>query len=442
MEKDVFNVSPNVKLIAETRGGELGPRELVVFGAKGTMKKGDPYTLYQKAKKEGDIDKIMSRILNATVGSGHIDVLDQATYTFVFSDIPRLTTLFIVSPPYLSHLQQSMRYVEPYGIYLPDELKDINEIKKALAMGIKLYYKFVEMGVPKEDARFITPLYTVTNIQTTGNVRAFTHLLLMALDKGTPPINKDIIDKAVSMIDKELIKDRVANYRRIRYFPAPNLFSTETHLNKLISEFGGGVATLLSYAEPTSIDENKLKYAIKHGDESYLGILKHFSYTFLVKMSLVTYHQAVRQRTWIHHVESIYHALERFDIVTPPSIIRLGLHRKYRDYVETLYNLYTDYIESIPRNILVGIVSQAHTIYDLIRIDGWNYVGAIPLRRCLRAQWEIRNLMSEISRLITKINPILGKYSLPTCRTLGECYEKRPCNNVEKLLSMKPIIDI
>ena len=442
MSNGVFEVSPTVKLVAKIQGGELGPKELVVFGAKGTLKKGDPHSLYEEAKKEGNIEKIMDRILDATIGSGHIDVLDQATYTFVFSDIPRLTTLFIVSPPYLSHLQQSMRYVEPYGIYLPEELKEIREIRKALENGLRLYYKFVEEGVPKEDARFITPLYTVTNIQTTGNVRAFTHLLLMSQEDGVPPINKEIIKQAVSLIDKELIKNREANYKRMRYFPAPNLFSENNHLQDLINEHGNNIAVLLSHSEPTYINEEKLKYAIKYGDENYLGILKHFTYTFLVKMSIVTYHQAVRQRTWIHHVESIYHALERFEIVIPPSIIRRGLQKKYKEYIEELYKLYIEYRESIPKNILIGIVSQAHTIYDLIRIDGWNYVGAVPLRRCLRAQWEIRNLMSQISRHISKINPVLGKYSLPTCRTLGICYEKRPCDQVDKLLSTKPIIDI
>lgn len=439
---NVFNVSPQVKLIAKIQGGELGPKELVAFGAKGTVRKGDPHTLYEEAKKEGKIDRIMNKILDVTIGSGHIDVLDQATYTFVFSDIPRLTTLFLVSPPYLSHLQQSMRYVEPYGIYIPDEIKEIKDIRETLKKGIELYYKFVDSGVPKEDARFITPLYTVTNIQTTGNVRAFTHLFLMSQDRGIPPINKKIVENAINLIDKELIRDRIANYKRVRYLPAPNLFSEEDHLQEIIEGGRGKTALLLSYSEPTKLDEYRLGYAIKYGDENYLGILKHFTYTFLVKMSIVTFHQAVRQRTWLHHVESIYNALERFEIITPPSIIRLGLQKKYIQYIEKLYTLYHEYMGSIPRNILVGIISQAHTIYDMIRIDGWNYVGAVPLRRCLRAQWEIRTLMSELSRQISRVNPILGKYSLPTCRTLGECHEKRPCSQAEKLLSTKPIIDI
>jgi len=440
VNKDIFNVNPSAKLVAWIQGENLGPKELVAFGARGTIKRGDPYTLYREALESGDINNTINRILNVTIGSGHIDVLDQATYTFVFSDIPRLATLFLVSPPYLSHLQQSMRYVEPYGVYLPPELNEENEIRQAMEEGIKLYYKLVELGAPKEDARFILPLYTVTNIQTTGNVREYTHLYLMARDQGVPPICRELVNMAIDQIDKELTMDREANYNRMRYFPAPNLFNLEDHLSSLIERYGESNVTLLSYNHPIDIDENMLKKAIKYGDESYLGVLKHISYTFLLRMSIVTYHQAVRQRTWQHHVESIYKALNRLDYITPPSIIKLGLHGKFREYVEKLYKLYHTWRETYPTNILIGIVSHAHTVYDLVKIDGWNYIGALPLRRCLRAQWEIRQLMSEVSRLISRVNPKLGKYSLPTCRTLGVCYEKRPCEHVDKLLAMEPII--
>ncbi len=438
----IGEAEPTVKLVATIKGKELGPKELVVFGARGTLKKGDPYELYKESKDRNEIEEIIPRILDATIGSGHIDVLDQAIYTFIFKDVPRLTTLFLVSPPYLSHLQQSMRYVEPYAIYVPPELKKEKAIVNGMKDGIKLYYKFVEQGVPKEDARFLIPLYTVTNILTTGNVRELTHLYLMSKDPGVPPINKRIVKEAIEKIDPELIKNREANYKRMRYFPAPNLFNTEDHLDELITQQGTETARLITYNEPMKIDESRLMKAIKYGDESYMGILKHFTYTFLAKMSLVTYHQAVRQRTWHHHVESIYHALNRLDYIVPPSIIRHRLEKKFREYVEYMYRLYIEYKESYPKEILVGTVTHAHTVYDLIKIDGWNYVGALPLRRCLRAQWEIRNLMSIISRYVTKVNPVLGKYSLPTCRTIGKCFEKRPCPHVDKLLATTPLINI
>ncbi len=434
--------NPEVKLIAETRGKELGPKELVAFGARGTIKKADPYQLYIEAKKEGKLNEYINRILDVTIGSGHIDVLDQAIYTFIFKEVPRLTTLFLVSPPYLSHLQQSMRYVEPYGIYIPNELRSEKKIIENMKYGIYLYYELVEKGVPKEDARFVIPLYTVTNILTVGNMREYTHIYLMAREKDTPPINRKVIETALSQVDKELIKDRGANYVKIRYYPAPNLFSKYNYIKDLIKKYGKNKVSLISYNEPIDIDEEQLKKAIKYGDESYLGILKHLNYTFLVRMSLVTYHQAVRQRTWNHHVESIYHALERLDYIVPPSIQKKGLEKPFKKYIEETYNIYKEYRESYPEKIIIGIVSHAHTVYDLIRIDGWNYVGAIPLRRCLRAQWEIRMIMSDISRQITKINKKLGKYSLPTCRTIGECFEKRPCQHIEKLLAMKPLITI
>jgi thymidylate synthase (FAD) len=442
----VFEVKPSAKLVGVLGYGDIGPEELVAFGARATMKKGDAHTLYQEAVEKGEVDRIKQRLLDITISSGHIDVLDQAVFTFVFRDVPRLTTLFLVSPLYLSHLQQSMRYVEPYGIYLPEELKEDREVTMVMEKSMEMYYNMVENGVPKEDARFILPLYTVTNIQTTGNARELTHLFLMARDDGVPKITGKLVNDALSKameIAPELFKDRGPNYYRVRYYPAPRLFAKENrYMRKIIEEHDADPVALLSYDEPFTLDENELKKALKDEDEKFFGLLKHNVYVFLTKMSLVTYHQAVRQRTWQHYVESIYDALKRLDYVIPPEIARSKWRDKFIEQVERQYNLYHELVEKgySPEDA-VGVISHAHTVYDLIRIDGWNYIGALPIRRCLRAQWEIRMITAEISRYVSNINPALGKYSLPPCLVFGDCPEKHPCEYMGILTSRRPLIE-
>jgi thymidylate synthase (FAD) len=445
MKRKIIDIRPEARLISYSGGGELGPEELVAFGARSTIKKKDPYQLYREAKAEGRLRETIDRVLSVTIGSGHIDVLDQAYFTFIFTNIPRLTTLFLVSPTYLSHLQQSMRYVEPYGIYLPEEIKGEKEVIREMENTMKLYYTMAENGVPKEDARFILPLYTVTNIITVGNARELTHLLLMAKEDGVPKITRELIEKAIAEAGRKapnLFLDRGPNYNKLRYYPAPNLFTkTNNHIKNIIRRLRPDPVRMLSYTEPFEIDEDELKDALKKDDERYFGLLKNIGYTFIVKMSIATYHQAVRQRTWNHYVESIYDSLERLEYIIPPTVGLSPYRDKYIEQVERLYKLYRGLIDrGYKEEDAIGVVSHAHVIHDVIRIDGWNYIGALPLRRCLRAQWEIRKIVTEISKYVSNKNPVLGKYSLPSCRVFGTCDEKRPCEHIDLLLSKKPLI--
>ncbi len=443
---ELFDVKPDVKLIAELSSENMSPEEIVAFGARATIKKEDVYTLYRKAVEEGEVDRIKNRLLDMTIGSGHIDVLDQAVFTFVFRDIPRLTTLFLVSPLYLSHLQQSMRYVQPYGVYLPMELTREKNVVSIVRDSIRLYYKMVEDGVPKEDARFVIPLYTVTNIQTVGNVRELTHIYLMSKDKGIPPITRKLIEKMnaeASHNAPELFINRGANFNRLRYYPSPNLFSLENrYVRRIIEEYKPGTLTLISYNHPFKVEEEELIKALKENDEKYFTMLRYNTYLFLAKMSLTTFHQAIRQRTWKHNVESIYDSLDRIDYIIPPEISRRRWKKKYVDIVESLYNLYRDLVSrGYDKEVAVGLIPHAHRIYDIMEIDEWNYIGAFPIRRCLRAQWEIRMLTADMSRYVSRINGDIGKYSLPPCRVFGYCPEKKPCDFVDILLKQKPIIE-
>ena len=442
----LFDVKPDVKLIAKLSSEDMSPEEIVAFGARATIKKEDVYTLYRQAVEGGKADKIKNRLLDVTIGSGHIDVLDQAVFTFVFRDIPRLTTLFLVSPLYLSHLQQSMRYVQPYGVYLPMELAREKDVTRTVRDSIRLYYEMVEDGVPKEDARFVIPLYTVTNIQTVGNARELTHIYLISKDKGIPPITKMMIEKMITEASHEapeLFIDRKANFNRLRYYPSPNLFASKNkYVRRIIEEYNPNTLTLISYNHPFKVKKKELLKALKENDEKYFAMLRYNTYLFLAKMSLTTFHQAIRQRTWKHNVESIYDSLDRVDYIVPPEISRRRWRKKYIEVIESLYSLYRDLVNrGYNKEVAVGLIPHAHRIYDIMEIDEWNYIGAFPIRRCLRAQWEIRMISADISRYVSRINSNIGKYSLPPCKVFGYCPEKNPCDFADILLKQKPIIE-
>ncbi len=448
IDLDVYE--PEVYLIAWLRG-EYGPEELVAYGANACIKRDDPLTIYKSHLAEGrDISSFVDRVLDVTIGSGHLGVLDQASFTFVIRNVPRLTTLFLVSPIYLSHLQQSMRSVEPYGYYLPPSIvkSDLYEsVKSEITRSIQLYYKLVKWGVPKEDARYVIPLYTVTNIQTTGNGREFTHLYLMSLDESIPTVTKLVVSKIWEILNMKfprLFKNREVNMNRVRYYPALQLFNEESKIGKFVDveSISCCEVELINYCMPIKLPPEELYRGVVLSDESLFSTLKLIKFMFAAKMSFAALHQAIRQRTWHHVTESIYEALERLEYVTPKSIIQKRLDKEYSYQVERLYDLYNKLIDhGIEKYDAVGVVSHAHVITDVFTIDGWNIIGALPLRRCLKSQWEIRKIANNISLHISMIDENLAKLSMPPCIVYGKCSERYPCDHKGILMRRRSLLE-
>jgi len=162
-------------VIASLRGEEMEPVDLVVYGAYSTLKKAPSHILKRMDLEAGNVEKRRERLLNVTLESGHLSV-----------------------PLYLSHLQQSMRRVEPYGLTLPESLRGIGWLDSLLDQSLDLYYEMVNDGIPKEDARYVIPLYSSTNIQTVGNAREYTNLLLLSRQEGVPTITRRIVEEIIN----------------------------------------------------------------------------------------------------------------------------------------------------------------------------------------------------------------------------------------------------
>ncbi len=433
---------PQAVLLASLNNGDLDPVDLVVYGAYATLKKEPSYVLRSMDDEEKRLTR-RKRILSVTLESGHLSVLDQAVFSVYVSDIPRLATLFLVQPLFLSHLQQSMRRVEPYGYYLPPSLEKVGWVVDLIHKSIDLYYEMVDEGVPKEDARYVIPLYTVTNIQTVGNAREFTHLMLISRQSGVPTAAREVVDKIMDRLREvagDLFQEYGENLNILKYFPAPNMFRWRRLLIDDYAE-AGKAPQLITYSEVYRPSQEELHDALLRKDYAFLMMLRNNSYKVVVKMSLSTFHQFLRQRTLLHLPESIYHALERIDYTVPPTVAKAGYREKFEEMVQSLHNAYHKLLKmGIPAEDAVGIVSHAHNIYDLVKVDGWNLVGALPTRRCIKAQWEIRRVVGDIVSLVKKINPVSALYTLPGCITFGRCPEKYPCDYKEEFESRGPLI--
>lgn len=446
LDTSIYRRKPAVKLTSFLKGNrnrKLKPDAIVAFAAMGCFEASTSSELLRRMSKALSDRKLRKRIdsvLNNSFGRGHGAVADKSAFDFEIEGIPRIATLQLCQPQFLSHLQQSLRRVNVRnGYYLPDAFFDnpaINtgEIIAAMDSAFLLYKEMTSGGVPEEDARFVLPLLTRTNIDTLGSARELTHLHGMNDQGEIPSVTKYVVNQIIaraSRVAPLLFKRREANYETLAWYPAAQLFaSTNGTINRIIKEYRTPEKTVFVSFTPSA--ETIMK-AVKERNEAELANLKHIHNGgriegFLAPMSLAAFHQAIRQRTWDQSVESIFDAAKRGSCRMPPKVRNSAFARQFEEQNRKMLELYFDLLaKGIPRAEAVGVVPHSLIVYGLIHVNGWNAIHSIGKRTCTEAQWEIRAIAKEIARIIRERNTALGAVVAPQGEIYGRCPERKPC---------------
>ena len=162
-----------VKLIRFTADPEI----LCGAAALTSTKSGSPSEIFEKM----DLEKAR-QIIKRVTGYGHASVIEHASFTFSIEGVSRAMTHQLVRHRIASYTQQSQRYVtyDTFEKYVtPPSIEENSEAKRIFNSALKkiseTYHKLLEMGIPKEDARFILPNAAKTNIIVTMNARELRH---------------------------------------------------------------------------------------------------------------------------------------------------------------------------------------------------------------------------------------------------------------------------
>jgi len=115
---------------------------------------------------------------------GHLATLRFAHATFHISGISRVCSHQFVRSKHLDFLQRSQRYCEedvPKFVY-PGTTSDTN-ISSLYQTAYRVYQDLLRAGVKKEDARFVLPEGTQTELVVTGNLQAWLDFIHLRADK-------------------------------------------------------------------------------------------------------------------------------------------------------------------------------------------------------------------------------------------------------------------
>lgn len=201
--------------------------------------------------------------------------------------------------------------------------------------------------------------------------------------------------------------------------------------------------------------EKFLNMLMSFGHESPI---EHISFTFAVEgVSRTLTHQLVRHRIASYSQQSQrYVKLEQFEYIIPPSIEEdeqaKNLFIEAMEKDQEYYNKLTEILfhKHYEKMIKEGItekeakkkaekkaIEDARYVFPnacetkiVFTMNARTLLHFFKLRCCERAQWEIRQMATEMLKLVKGIYPIIFKNAGPSC-IAGPCSEgKMACGNI------------
>lgn len=133
-----------------------------------------------------DSDKV-GQFLRKLRAVGHMSPFEHASFTFAVDGLSRVASHQLVRHRLASFSQQSQRYVtmgHP-SIVTPPSIEGNTEAARVfheqLQHSYEAYERLVELGIPKEDARFILPHGWETSLVLSMNARELHHFFSLRL---------------------------------------------------------------------------------------------------------------------------------------------------------------------------------------------------------------------------------------------------------------------
>ncbi|MCX7836376.1 MAG: FAD-dependent thymidylate synthase [candidate division WOR-3 bacterium] len=385
-----------------------------------------------REKAISEIQKVRKTNKRIIFEMGHSSIAEHSVFNIDIIKISRLAVEEIEHFRFASYTEKSQRYVKlKEGFYIPSEIKN-SKIGKNYEKIIKklflTYEDFIKKGIAKEDARYLLPLATYTQLGMTINARSLEYMLRKFSASSLSEIKelgKKIFNKvkkvAPSLLryyqatDYELktkeelknflkeipqfqkIEEKVEEVRLIAYHN-DDLISKALLYPYLLKSFPKDLS--LSKEEREKIIKKALKYL-----EFYDPVLREFELGFLVFeiiISAAAFAQLKRHRL-VTLISQPYNPELKFTI--PKSIIEKDLEKEFRKRIEEAEELFYFLKEKLGIEKAQYILTNAHRKRILIGLNPRELYHISRLREDKEAQWEIRELTKKMSNIAKEKMP-------------------------------------
>ena len=403
--------------------------------ARISTQQGTALAIYEKSLGDEKDLNLLKKVLS----SGHKSVIEHQTLTIAFNDVSVLVEQFVIECRLASFTVKSRRYVDfgAAGWVVPEGLTDEQKTLYDRTMSARFedYKALLELGIPKEDARFVLPYCLRSNFFMTLNARELIALvcaMLWGRGKGFPEIEAlgGQLKAQFDALYPGVIDGEAARFPHYTAMPLPTDIHNGTdrqgdaELLDAPKNAGEILDTLYGFTGRT-LD-------LTDARPRELEMLHH---TFKIKrVSLACVTHFTRHRMVSLLVPPVARGLSDGDYVLPETV-------KANAEAEAIYRRAFEAQAQAAREALALGVSwenlsyfamSGHEIDLVISMNLRELIHFAKLRTCRRAQWEIRGVAWRMLDELRPLEPALYGHLGPSC-VYGPCPEgKMSCGQPYK----------
>lgn len=406
------------------------------------------------------------------------EILKTFNITFIAEGINRIQSTLLCELKD-SYVQQSQRYVTmdktSYEIPLLNKTDDI-KAEQLIGKAFRLYGKMSQLkvgefkgrprmknykyGIPIEDARYILPLATKTNMSVTMTGDKLFNLFLLINDEKYFNLFGDFKKEITGCLPDALVKQLPAHHDSrekteiIEQFYNGYMGTIDKDNNMIYIEgfenldlkAGLGALTSTSSEAPSEIlmkwgpdadekAEGVIGRVLGYGHDS---IAEQARTTFGMMCSMVTYHQQIRHRLSENHREDISNIITdtKRDVIIPPSIRKSEFYEEFSDLVNEFKDFRLYIMKEYGEDKALPFILNCDQIKLIISTNARIDSKMLADRICFNAQWEIRDLSVKKLKILKNLSGILYESALPSC-IRGKCREgKLSCGRQNEMRRM------
>lgn len=438
------------------------PERICASAARISSTKGAATEIYENTDRS-NIGPLIKRV----VALGHVTITEHAVFNIAFENVSAFFEQFLIEFRLAAYTIKSRRYVDYSdmgGLAPAFRMKDGAPADASIASRFGAlsrelfddYHKLLELGVPKEDARFVLPYCLRSHIYCTVNARELLHILhaflygrgaaypeirqigesLLAQAQGIlPDVFDDVAKVEKGREDKEnRLGDLVAGMGFSRRDEGEDsLVEILTHsgepdlmvaVSALTAHTGCASAEALARLRK---DEDFASQVIEIvTSDRRRRELEQVNVTFrLNDMSLSCLTHLARHRMQSLVVPSFTEFGKSRTCVLPETVTQNEAAKAiYTGCFEKSMALYEAFCEAgVMAEDLVYLYLSGNVVDVVTTMNGRELYHFLKLRCCERAQWEIRNYAVGMLSALREISPgLFGKVG-PGCFMDGVCPE-------------------
>ena len=422
--------------------------------AKMSTTKGNANEIFEKSRNNPQNTDLIKKVLR----SGHKSVIEHAVFSIAFWDVSAFVEQFLIECRLASFTVKSRRYVDfsSLGYIIPSDLcgESLMHYREYMDLLVGGYKVLLEMGIPKEDARFLLPYSFCSNFYCTLNARELANLISSikyGRGKNIPELQnlaQQLIEQ-ISDIFPALLPEFDCESNTTCDNNDTIWFASNKSIEHIESNEIGSVKLIQAPVQPLEILKFASSASHPHSDRKFdiekiitsarPRELEHLTYTFAISnMTLSGITHLVRHRMQsiiIPPIECVDHSR----CIIPETVQQ---NPKAKECYVRILTEANEKLAQIPCDDTLQkygyYFALSGNVMDVMTtMNARELMLFIRLRSCSRAQWEIRNVATSMLSLLRKNFPALFDHYGPSCVLTGVCPEGRmSCGMKDEMIPM------